>query len=173
MITLDPPMAVRLLSEVKPGSLVELGGARGFCAFNPSDPSKTRIMVMYDAKRGAFRYSMTPVTVLDFGADLIINPNLKSVLEDLLPSGEATTELLLLGDSPKIVLRIDVGDSARLLDLKTGQLEPLPRGATMTAFKQWTVCIDTKAGRLLPLLDVGPRFVTAIEDDGPTEPDEV
>jgi hypothetical protein len=171
MITLDPAIVVRTLDEVTPGSLVQFGGARGFCAFNPRSPGQTRVTVMYDAERASFEYRFTPVGVLDFGADLIVVPNLKSLME-IDPSAEASTELLLVGDSPKIVFHVEDGGGSRQLDLKTGTIEPLIH-AVVAAFREWTVGVNTAVGGFLPLIDIGAPFGVAAEDVGPLEPDEV
>jgi hypothetical protein len=80
---------------------------------------------------------------------------------------------LLLGDAPKLVLRVDDGGGARLLDLKTGEIEALPRGSGITAFREWTVGVNTAVGGFLPLIDVGAPFGAAVEDAGPLAPDEV
>jgi len=174
MLTLDPPVQVRLLSEVTPGSLVQLRGARGFCAVSSRDPSETRVMVMYDSERGSFEHRQTPFEVLDFGANLLIVPNLKSLVENLDPSSEATTELMLLGDLPKLVFRVNAAglrDSGlRLLDLKTGAIESLPRATRMSAFREWTVGLNTLSAAVLPLLDVGPSSGSNLEDTGRLEP---
>ncbi len=170
MLTLDPPVQVRLLSQITPGSLVQLGGARGFCAVSSRDPSKTRVMIMYDAVRGSFEFRQTPFELLDFGADLLIVPNLNSLVESLDASAEATTELMLLGDLPKLVFRVestgprDIG--MRLLDLKTGAIESLPRASRMSAFREWNICLNTVSAGILPLLSVGPSFGSALEDAG-------
>ncbi len=129
MMKLDPPIVIRPLSEVAPGSLVQLGRERGFCAFSRRDPSQ-KLLVMYDPERLEFHLRLTPVAVLDMGSNLVIAPNLQSLVENLEPSSEATTELLLRGDSPKLVFRGgDIGP--RLLDLKTGAIELLERGPGM------------------------------------------
>ena len=170
MLTLDPPFQVRLLPQITPGSLVQLGSARGFCAVSSRDPSKTRVMIMYDAVRGSFEFRQTPFEVLDFGADLLIVPNLNSLVESLDASAEATAELMLLGDLPKLVFRVestgprDIG--MRLLDLKTGAIESLPRASRMSAFREWKICLNTVSAGILPLLSVGPSFGSALEDAG-------
>jgi hypothetical protein len=154
MTTLDPHITVRPLAEVTPGSLVQVGIARGFCAFNPHSPGQTRVTVMYDAERGSFEYRYTPVGVLDFGAALLVVPNLKSLVQ-IDPSSEATTDLLIVGDSPKIVFHVEDGGGSRQLDLKTGTIEPLTR-AVVAAFREWTIGVQTVLGGFLPLLDIGP-----------------
>jgi hypothetical protein len=171
MLTLDPPVQVRLLSLVTPGSLVQFGSARGFCAVSSRDPNKTRVMIMYDAGRGSFEHRQTPFEVLDFGADLFIAPNLKSLVGNLDATSEATTELMLLGDLPKLVFRVEAtgprDSGLRLLDLKTGAIESLPRtNSRMSAFREWTVRLNTVSAGVLPLLDVGPSSGSAGEDTG-------
>jgi hypothetical protein len=170
MTRLDPRIAVRPISHVAPGSLVQLGGMRGFCARSSRDPNETRSMVMYDPERASFLHRVTPAAVIDFGVDWIIVPNLRSVVEDLLPSSDASGELWLLGDSPSLVFR--AGDNGpRLLDLKTGTIEPLQRGAGTTAFRTWTVGVNTAAAGYVTLLEVGPRPSLPFEpDEEPPEP---
>ncbi|HTV96410.1 MAG TPA: hypothetical protein VME42_10400 [Steroidobacteraceae bacterium] len=126
------------------------------------DPRKTRVMVMYDAVRGSFEHRQTPFEVLDFGADLLIAPNLESLVENLDAASEATVELMLLGDLPKLVFRVEAtgprDSGMRLLDLKTGAIESLPRAnSRMSAFRQWTVRLDTVSAGILPLLEVGAQ----------------
>jgi hypothetical protein len=168
MTTLDPPVAVRPLAEVTPGSLVQVGTARGFCARHP--PTDTRSAVIYYPERNAFRYNLAQAPVLDFGLGLVIVPNLKSLDENTLPSA-GTTELFLLADSPKIVFAMAGGpEGPHQLDLKTGNIEAVRRQGTVHAFREWTVGVKTTDGDFVPLLEVGPRYR---DDDGPTEPDEV
>ncbi len=164
MTTLDPRIAVRQISHVAPGSLVQLGGMRGFCVRSPRDPTETRSIVMYDTQRACFLHRVTPAAVIDFGVDWIIVPDLKNVAENPLPSSEASSELWLLGDSPSLVFR--AGDNGlRLLDLKTGTIEPLQRGAGMTAFRSWRVGVNTSVAGFMPLLEIGPRLTLPFERD--------
>ncbi len=121
-------------------------------------------MVMYDTESASFLHRVSPAAVLDFGVDWIIVPNLKSVAENHSPSAEASGELWLLGDSPSIVFR-DSDNGPRLLDLKTGTIEPLQRGAGMTAFRSWTVGVNTATAGFMPLLEVGPRLSLPFEPD--------
>jgi hypothetical protein len=154
MSTLDPPVVIRPLSDVAPGSLVQLEGLRGFCAFNPRGPGQTRVMVNYDAERGAFRYLVTPAGVLDFGTNLLIVPD-PSSLVSIDPNLEASTELLLVGDAAKIQFQLEAGD-ARQVDLKSGVIEPLTHDL-VAAFRAWTVGVNTASGGFLPLLKIAPR----------------
>jgi hypothetical protein len=171
MTTLDPAMLVHPIADVTPGSFMEARGRRGFCARHPSTGALS--MVIYDGEQGVFRYNLVLTPALDFGADLIIVPDLKSHDDSALPS-EATTELFLVGNSPKIVFVMRDGSSGPFqLDLKTGAIEPLSRGTEFNAFREWTVGVNTVVGGFLPLLDVRPRMGAAFDDIGPLEPDEV
>jgi hypothetical protein len=121
-------------------------------------------MVMYDPERASFLHRVEPATVIDFGVDWIIVPNLSSAAENLLPSSEASSELWLLGDSPSIVFRSGE-NGPRLFDLKTGTMEPLQRGAGMTAFRSWTVGVNTAAAGFMTLLQIGPHLNLPFEPD--------
>lgn len=171
MLKLDPNIAFRILADVKPGSLIRLGRWIGFCGTHPRDPAGTHFMVFHDAETGTFKYRVTPVSVWDFGEDLVIRPNLESTSDDVLPS-EATTELFLdQGSKPAITVHLESGDS-RFFDLNAGTTGQVPRGQTLTAFKEWTVGVQTLAGDYLPLLVIGTRFGAMFDHDGPTEPEQ-
>ena len=159
MTTLDPSLRVRPIAEVTPGSFIKGRGRREFCARHPS--TDTRSMVIYDPERAVFMYNLVQQLALDFGDDLIIVPNLKSHDDSALPS-EATTELFLIGDSPKIVFVMAGGANGLFqLDLKTGAIEPLSRSAEFNAFREWTVGVNTVVDGCLPLLAVRPREMYA------------
>jgi hypothetical protein len=172
MTTLDPPIKAGPIDDVLPGSMVQVGAACGFCAVNRSSPQQNRVMVMYDTERASFQYRYTPVGVLNVGADMVIVPSLKSLVE-IVPAAEATSELLLIGDSPKIQFHVEDGGGSRQLDLKKSVIEPLSR-ALVAAFREWTVGVNnTAVDGFLPLLDIGPRLGAAFDDDVPIEPDKV
>jgi hypothetical protein len=168
MTTLDPSIAVREIGEAVPGSLVQLGTARGFCARHSG--TDTRSAIVYYPDRNGFRYNLPQAPVLDFGVALIIVPNLESLDQDVLPS-EGTTQLFLVNDSPKIVFA-NAGNpqGPQQLDLKTGAIEALRRQGAVPAFREWKVGIKTIDGDFLLLLDVRPRHR---EEGGSTEPDVV
>jgi len=172
MIAIDPPMAVRLLAEVEPGSIVQLSGSRGFCAFSKADPQQTRVMVSYNEKAGRFELRATLVQVLDFGPDLIAVPDADSLAEGVLLNSELTDELLLLDDSPKILLRLPDG-GARLLDLKSGTIESLQCSIPIGVFREWSVGVKTKVGDFLPLINIGPRPLVDVDVADIVEPDQV
>jgi hypothetical protein len=170
MHTLDPIIAVRSLGAVSPGALVQLtGGERGFCTADPRNPAN-KFVVRYRREPSDFRYALVMESVLDFGHDLIIAPEIGSLVENLLPGRDGTSQLLLTDDAPRVVFRMGDGDETpHLLNLKTGEIESLRRAAGVIAFARWSVGGKTVAGGFLPLLEVRASGGA----DGPTEPDEV
>lgn len=167
MNTLDPPIAVRPLSDVAPGSLVQLaGGERGFCTADPRNASN-KFVVRYRRERSEFRYALVMDSVLDFGNGLIIAPDIASLVGNLLPGSEGTSQLLLTDDAPRIVFRMGDGDETpHLLNLKTTGIESLRQAAGVIAFRRWSVGVNTTTSGYLQLLEVH----AADADDGPTEP---
>ena len=174
MNILDPIIAVRSPAEVALGSPVQLsGGERGFCTADPRNPSN-KFVVRYRRDRSEFRYALVMDSVLDFGNNLIIAPDIASLVEDLLPGPDGTSQLLLTDDAPRLVFRMGDGDETpHLLNLKTGGIESLRRAAGVIAFKRWRVGVTAVDGGFLALLEVHARAVGAGADDGPTEPEVV
>jgi hypothetical protein len=175
LIKLDPKLAVHSLSEVKPGSLVWHSETMGFCCIHPSDPQKTHFMVGYLPELGIFRLlNPGPVSVIDFGNDLIIVPKIQSIAQNISVGVDATTELFFHGGSHKIVVQVPNSVVIRFLDVNAGTTGSDGQGESLTAFREWTLGVSTTVGGFLPLMLVGPRGPSApFSEDAPVAPDEV
>jgi hypothetical protein len=154
-VTFSPHIALRLLSEVQPGSFVlEPGKRRGFCCVGERGGG-THVMVALASDGGSFQYHPAPdLEVLDFGSELIVTPDLETIDATILATS-ANTELFLQGNSPKIAFRVqERGLGWRFLDLHTGVIgTPMH---SIVAFKKWSISVKTPAGPLIRLFDVGP-----------------
>jgi hypothetical protein len=161
MITFDPPISTCLLSAVAPGSIIRVRDEIGFCAFNPSDPQRTRMLVsLRAADSPSFHYSVPGAheTVLSFGQDLILRPNFETYDGELVRSEDSKAELFMVDGDPKIIVHLPRPDRAvRLLDLKSGELSSLTGVRAATGFLEWSAGISTKRGRFHPLIFVGGR----------------
>ena len=153
MITFDPPVLICPLSNVAPGSIIRVAGRIGFCGQSPEDPQQNLMLIYTESPRFRFRIPDQSITVLNFGSDLVIRPNLPSFQFEHVPAGQdSTSELLIVDGAPKIVMHAE-GGSTRMLDLNSGKTGPAARNIA-SAFTIWEVGIELSFGRFFPLMSL-------------------
>jgi hypothetical protein len=169
MIHFDPPVSIKPLTDVEPGSLVRWGDQGhhiGFCVFSTGDPQRRKACVVHDpdAHRFTWIYAES-TTVVSYGNEVIVRPDIASFAPELTVQADGT--LFTLEGSPHLI--VAVGNSPQFLDLSTGELKSRQSWPMMGGYRSWVAGVQRSDG-FVEVLSVTPRREVH-PDEGPTEPE--
>jgi hypothetical protein len=171
MIHFDPKVLIRPLSDVEPGSLVRWGDRGqhvGFCILSAGDPNLRKAFAFYDSETHRFNWQHADVpTVVDYGPDVIVRPDVETFAPELTAQADGT--LYTLDGVPHLI--VPVGNNTRFLNLSTGELQSRQSWPMMGGYWTWVAGVRGGANGFTELLSIAPKFESAFDDEGPTEPD--
>jgi hypothetical protein len=172
MVHFDPPVSIRLLTDVEPGSFVrwgEQGQHVGICVIATNDPSLRKAFVRYDSEARRFNWEYAEgVTVVSYGSDLVVKPDIGSFSPELTAQADGT--LYTLDGLPHLL--VAVGNALRFLNLASGELQSRHSFPQMGGYRRWIAGIRGLDSRVVELLSVTQKSAVIL-DEGPLDPDEV
>jgi hypothetical protein len=156
MLKFEPDIGITPLNKATPGTLVIFDGIPGFAGTNQNVqiPNPPVVLAAYEAAaaRFVYRYFDTVPTVIIQKQDVIIRPNLTSLVRSA--DSNLASSRLYLYDQPYINVVLPNND-LRLLGLHNGNLVSPTVGA-MDAFASWEAGV-VSLGQFVPILKVvGP-----------------
>jgi hypothetical protein len=167
MIISQPALSSRLLVDVAPGSVVRVDGEIGFVAVNPARPA-VQTLVLYQREFQHFVYAAPDagaVRLLDFGRDLIVEPDVQSIKEDEAINRDSGPGLFSIENEYHIVAQVGNGDF-RLFELSTGTLKSIRRNELLVPIiNKWSIGVRNAHGQYIPLIEASPLMGAEIGDN--------
>jgi len=164
MVTFDPPVSVKLLSAVDPGSIVRWkeGGIWrvGFTVVSNGDPNRKAIAAYYPGAHHFGWHHRENLTVLSYGSEIIVRPDVESFALDLTVTSGDVTLYTLEGASTLIVMAGNNQSEMRFLNLETGNIESRRGWPLMSGYRTWSAGVCLRDGTFVEVLSVSPSSVS-------------
>jgi len=162
MVTFDPPVSVTPLSGVDPGSIVRWKEAAtwrvGFTVISNGDPNRRAIAAYYPgAHHFGWHHREGDLTVLSYGRDIIVRPDVESFAPDLTVTAGDVTLYTLEGAPTLIVMAGNDHSDMRFLNVETGNIESRRSWPLMSGYRTWSAGVCLRDGTFVEVLSVSPR----------------
>jgi hypothetical protein len=163
MIQFDPPVLVKPLSDVQPGSFVRGENAQrvAICIISTGDPHKRKTLVIHDAQAHRFTWEHADnPTVVSYESDVIVKPDVGSFHPEL--TATVSDTLYTFDASPYLI--VAMGNGIRFVNLASGELQSRQSWPMMGSYRRWTAGVRGMDGRFIELLSVS-QYGAAFEQD--------
>jgi hypothetical protein len=169
MLTFDPPISVKNLFDVRPGSLVHWEDRVGICTLPVSDPAKRTCVVVYQPAQRIFEYvgGEWPL-VIAYEGHLEIQPDLSTFVENTSPDPRRPDATLYL-EKGQPFISLSIGVEIRCVNLETGEMRSGTPAGILSGFRGWSVSVVRPNGKRHKILEVGAW--SADDDEDSVDPE--